>query len=159
MSSLRPSANSWPSVAGIGTGGRSSVPPEMSVAPRIETTDGEAPLDTHAPYLVGTPAARSIRPPACPKRTRRRISLRRDNKEIGDGRFQRNRQLLKNCHRWVFEPPLKTTDIGSVDPRVDGERLLRKSLANAQSPDIPGHQSLRFHARKRPFIGLLNHGQ
>ena len=44
---------------GRGVGGL-GLPAEISVAPRTETTDREAPLDAHAPHVVGDPAGERL---------------------------------------------------------------------------------------------------
>jgi hypothetical protein len=57
-----PSANSRPSVVGIGTGTveaneEPGLPREISVAPDTATSDRELPVDAHAPHVVGHAAS------------------------------------------------------------------------------------------------------
>src|SRR3954454_420458 len=96
---------------------------------------------------------------ACLERPRWRLAFGRCNKQVWNSCLQGNRELLKNSYRWVLKPPLQAADISSVDSGVHRKRLLRKLAADAEASDVSGHQGLRLHRRKRPVVGLLNHGQ
>src|SRR5258708_35929789 len=58
-------------------------------------------------------------------------------KRSGMDAFRAAASFLKNRHRWILKPALQAADIGSVDPRVDRERLLRKSPADANAAKAP----------------------
>jgi len=46
------------------------------------------------------------------------------------------REPFQYAHRRVFMAPLQTTDMGSINPRIDGEALLRKSALDPQPSEI-----------------------
>jgi len=88
---------------------------------------------------------------------RRRGTLRRLSKELGNVDRQCLGKAIENVDGWVFLLPLKAADVGAVYSCVKGEPFLREASPHPNSPQIPGHQSAPLHAQKRPHRRLLNH--
>jgi hypothetical protein len=97
--------------------------------------------------------------PAGPQWPRRCLSTKGHLKKFRHLRIKGNCQLFENSDRRILPAPLKPADVRPINTGVDGQRFLRQPAANAQPSDISGYHSLRIHGRKRPFVGLLNHGQ
>jgi hypothetical protein len=97
--------------------------------------------------------------PAGPQWPRRYLSTKGHLKKFRHFRIKGNCQPFENCDGRILSAPLKSADVRPINAGVDGQRLLRQLAANAEPSDISGYHGLRFHGRKRPFVGLLNHGQ
>lgn len=104
----------------------------------------EACVEVSYPSLKRTPEGRvlgssSLRSAACSKRPYRRFTFCRHNKQFWDGSTQRNRELFKDSHRWVFEPALQAANVRSIYTRIHGKRLLRKLPAYAEPSNVSGY--------------------
>lgn len=70
---------------------------------------------------------------------------------------QRASKLLQHINTGVFREALHPANIGSIDPGIDGESLLRKAPFNPQPAEIYRQYLSCIHRTTRPFGGPLNH--
>lgn len=100
----------------------------------------------------------AFRPSAASKRRRGRFPRSWDGEELDDPCVESLRKLLKNANRWVFEAALQSADIGTVDPGIHRQVLLRQAAPNSQPSEIPRDERLRPHPCRPAGCGPSNHG-
>jgi len=74
----------------------------------------------------------------------------RTNKEVCDLSRQSTGDPVKHCNSGIFEAPLQPADIGSINPSIHRQGLLRQALGNSKLPKIVSNDTLNLHAVKSP---------
>jgi hypothetical protein len=67
----------------------------------------------------------------------RTCALFRYSEEIGDLDLKDAGKAVQNVHGGILLPPLQTAEVRAIHPRIIGESLLRKTLADPDSPEVP----------------------
>jgi hypothetical protein len=66
-------------------------------------------------------------------------------------------KAIQDIDRRVFFSPLEPTNVGPINPGVEGESLLGEASPHPNSPQVPGHQRSPIHDLRRTACGVLNH--
>jgi hypothetical protein len=90
------------------------------------------------------------------QRTRRRFTLHRDRKELGDIDGQCSRDTIKEIDRRVEVTSLDSADGRAVDPCVYGKIFLRNLFVGTHLPKIPGKSFTGIHDRMATTLKAHN---
>lgn len=80
------------------------------------------------------------------------------NEQLGQMNIQCFRDTIEKIDCRVCRLPVETAHIGTIDPGIVRQLLLRDTAIYADPADIPGHERTSFHAPRQPFGWPSNHG-
>jgi hypothetical protein len=82
----------------------------------------------------------------------------RDCKEFNDRGVERSSDAFQYGDCRIFAPPLQATHVGTINPGINSQVLLRDAARHPEATNISCDERAGIHARNRSSWSLLNHG-